>query len=140
MTRAKRKSKAIPKAEIRLSGLAAIDKNLDFGNGFSLARFRQAIEQVREQLSVYNVLLSHVDHAYRDLLRAERELSTLTGKMLLCVAVTYGRDSAEYEMVGGKRRHSRFEPPVTISRVPEVDPPEADDSHSRLSTNRPSAN
>jgi hypothetical protein len=107
MSRVKKKSVVLPKAEKRLSGMKSIDTWLDFGNGLSNDAFLSHIEAVRTQLDAYNTLLSKVDEAHRELIEREQKLSTISENMLLSVAIKYGKKSNEYEMAGGIRRGER---------------------------------
>ncbi|ASC70730.1 hypothetical protein XM38_016750 [Halomicronema hongdechloris C2206] len=47
------------------------------------------------------------DQAYDGLLDKEKQLNALSERMLLAVAVQYGKDSYEYEMAGGTRTSER---------------------------------
>lgn len=107
MSRRKKKSVVLPKAEKRLSGMKSINPKLDFGKGRSNAAFNNKINEVRAKLDTYNTLLSTVDAAYNDFIESEKELATLSEKMLANVGVEYGKDSTEYEMAGGVRRSER---------------------------------
>ncbi|CAN5839411.1 hypothetical protein BH23CYA1_BH23CYA1_23730 [soil metagenome] len=107
MARRKKKSSILPKAESRLAGMQSIDAKLDLGNGMTAATFEQEIGALRLKIQAYNTLLSKVDHASNDIQQTEKLLSSLSEKMLLSVAVKYGKDSSEYEMAGGVRRSER---------------------------------
>jgi hypothetical protein len=110
MARAKRSSRVLPKAEQRLAGLKSIEPNLDMGKGCSISALEAAMATARHKLEAYNSILSTVDAAYHEALEAERSLSNLSEKMLLSVAVQYGRTSTEYEMAGGVRRAQKVSP------------------------------
>ncbi|BCL38821.1 hypothetical protein [Nostoc sp. MS1] len=108
MPRQKRSSRILEKAQLRLSGLKAIDPNIDFGNANNLKNFTQQIEQLRIKINDYNTAISVIDASKTDIEQLERSLSALCETMLLGVAVKYGKDSSEYEMAGGVRKSDRI--------------------------------
>ncbi|MBW4564120.1 MAG: hypothetical protein KME32_23860 [Mojavia pulchra JT2-VF2] len=119
MPRAKRSSRVLEKAQLRVSGLKAINPNIDFGDANSLQNMIQKIEQLRAKLDAHNTALA-VIHAYRsDIEQLEKNLSALCEKMLLAVAVKYGKDSQEYVMAGGVRKSDRIRK-STITRLKAV--------------------
>jgi hypothetical protein len=61
------------------------------------------IIDVRQKLEDYHALLSKVDAAANDLDNSEKQLANLSNKILLGTAWQYGKESNEYEMVGGVR-------------------------------------
>ena len=107
MARRKKSSSTLDKAERRLTGIKSINEKLDLGNGMSAAAFEKEIVGLRKQISDYNTLLSKVDAAANNIASTEKALSSLAERMLLGVAMKYGKDSSEYEMAGGTRRSER---------------------------------
>lgn len=107
MARRKKNSSILPKVESRLAGMQSIDAKLDLGNGMTAANFEEEIGALRLKIKAYNTLLSKADQASNDIQQTEKLLSSLSEKMLLAVAVKYGKDSSEYEMAGGVRRSER---------------------------------
>ncbi len=107
MARLKRNSRKLMNAERRLASLKSINARLDLGNGMTIQELEASIQSVREKLQTYNTILSTVDAAYNNLLEAEQVLGGLSEKMLMAVAVKYGKNSFEYEMAGGVRRTER---------------------------------
>jgi len=125
MARPKRTSSALEKAARRAAGLAAIDPNLDLGNGLTLPAFSTLLETMRTQESTYNSALSNLDKLYREMLETERELSDMAEHMLLGVATKYGKSSVEYGMAGGipknqRRKGFRGELPPSDSESPTL--------------------
>ncbi|MGC1376685.1 MAG: hypothetical protein WA821_10690 [Anaerolineales bacterium] len=104
MARLKASSRIAAAAEKRLSALKSIDPALDLANGLSVAVYQAAIQGVQDKLFTCNTLLSQVDAATNDLRAAEKELRSLSERMLTGVASKYGKDSNEYEMAGGTRK------------------------------------
>jgi ABC-type hemin transport system substrate-binding protein len=108
MSRRKRTSRVLEKAELRSSGLRAIDSNMDFGNNCDLQNLTQSIEQLRTMLDAYNTALAVIDSSKTKIDEMEKTLSNLTDKMVRGVAFKYGKDSSEYEMAGGVRDSERI--------------------------------
>ncbi|MEH1920257.1 hypothetical protein [Nostoc sp.] len=108
MSRRKRTSRVLEKAELRSAGLKAIDSNLDFGNNCDLQNLAQSIEQLRTMLDAYNTALVLIDSSKTKIDAMEKSLSNLTDKMVMGVAFKYGKDSSEYEMAGGVRDSERI--------------------------------
>lgn len=107
MSRRKRSSVVLEKAERRLAGMQSVADDIDFGSGLTLTAYETRIEQIREKLQAYNRMLSSIDGVYNDLLAAEKELTDFSDRMLSGVGVRYGKDSSEYEMAGGRRKSER---------------------------------
>lgn len=107
MSRSKKKSTVLPKAEKRLAGMRSINPKLSFSTGLSNDAFSAQVNAVHTDLDAYNTLLSKVDEAYNKLAASEQALSTVSENMLMSVAIKYGRKSNEYEMAGGVRRSER---------------------------------
>jgi len=108
MPRAKRTSRVLAKAQLRASGLKAIDPNIDFGDNNSLQNMLQQIEQLSTKLDTHNTALAVIDASRTDIEQLEKNLGSLSEKMLLAVAVKYGKDSQEYVMAGGVRKSDRI--------------------------------
>lgn len=107
MSRLKRSSAIVDKAERRLAGLKSIKDTLDFGKGVSNQAFDTLIETTRDRVAAYNTTLSLLDADRTAMLGAEKALAELSEKMLIGVAFEYGKDSPEYEMAGGTRKSMR---------------------------------
>lgn len=107
MSRPKRTSRILEKAELRSSGLKAIDSNMDFGDNCNLQNLIKSIEQLRTMLDVYNINLAMIDSSKSKIDEMERTLNSLTDKMVRGVAFKYGKNSTEYEMAGGIRDSER---------------------------------
>ncbi|WP_315785379.1 hypothetical protein [Fischerella sp. JS2] len=116
MSRKKRTSRILEKAELRISGLKAIDPNMDFGDARTLQNMIQLIEQYRTKLDAYNTALAVIDSAKTEMKELEKKLGDLSEKMLIGVAFKYGKDSLEYEMAGGVRKSDRIHR-SSVSRI-----------------------
>ncbi|RAM50365.1 MAG: hypothetical protein C6Y22_17350 [Hapalosiphonaceae cyanobacterium JJU2] len=107
MSRRKRNSSILVKADRRIACFISIDEDLDLGNGLSIEVFTNAVENTREKLKIYNTILSKLDQASSEVSEAEQNLSTLSERMMNGIASKFGKDSSEYEMAGGTRRKQR---------------------------------
>lgn len=107
MARRKKQSATLTKAEGRLVGIKSINTKLDMGSGMSVAAYEKEIAALRQKIVGYNTTLAQLDATSNDIIDAEKKLSTLSERMLLGVAMKYGKDSSEYEMAGGTRRSER---------------------------------
>jgi hypothetical protein len=104
MSLRKRTSVILGRADLRLASLRSIDESLDLGNGLTLDSYSMLIDTLRNQLSTYNQALSTIDQTRSSIEQLERQLSSVSEKMLLGVAIKYGKESDEYVMAGGSRR------------------------------------
>lgn len=120
MVRPKKKSTVLPLAEKRVSGMKSIDAKLNLGGGCSVEAIELQLVEVRQKLEAYNTLLSRVDAAANDFQKAEKLLSGLMQKVLLGVAMTYDKESNEYEMVGGVRPSERRRSPRQTAKPTAV--------------------
>ncbi|WP_341525326.1 hypothetical protein WKK05_22340 [Nostoc sp. UHCC 0302] len=110
MSRLKRGSKVIDRAQRRIAALKSISPSLDLGNGVTIDSFAALIKTTQDKLEAYNSSLSTVDMTQEALEVTEKSLMELTEHMLLSVAARYGKNSDEYKMAGGVRRSDRKRP------------------------------
>lgn len=108
----RRSSRIIAEALERLANLKAIDPDLDLGNGLTVAAYEARINKTQTSEDTYNGILARADAAGNNFDTDEKGLRDMSSQMLSGVKVKFGRDSNEYEMVGGKRlseinRHPR---------------------------------
>lgn len=110
MGRKKRGSRVLEQAIARLNGLKTINPTLDFGNGLSVTAFEQAINSFRTKLDGYNQKLSDIDEELNTLEADERVLKDLNGRFLAGTGAMYGKNSSQYDVVGGVRLDDRKRP------------------------------
>ncbi|MCC5622307.1 hypothetical protein [Nostoc sp. CHAB 5715] len=108
MSRRKRTSRILEKAELRSSGLKSIVPSIKFDDDNNIEKLIASIEQLRTKLDAYNTALSVIDSSQSEIEEMEKNLSSLSEKMLMAVAIKYGKDSREYEMGGGVRNSERI--------------------------------
>jgi hypothetical protein len=106
--RKKKYSRSLEQAEIRASGLAAIDPNMDFGDERSLSNLVSLCDQLRDKFTEHNTALTQVDTLRTEIKDIEKTISRISSKMLVAVAFKYGKDSTEYQMAGGVRSQDRI--------------------------------
>ena len=129
MSRRKRSSIILEKAQRRVASIKAIDPTLDLGNGLSLNALSTLATDIQQKLETYNTALSTIDQSALAIQTGERSLSELSERMLLGIASKYGKYSEEYIMAGGKprktsqRRTSQSEPqPAPTPIIPATTP------------------
>jgi ABC-type hemin transport system substrate-binding protein len=119
MSRLKRTSRILEKAQLRSAGLKSIVPRIKFDEDYNLEKLIESIEQLRNKLDLYNTALSIVDSSKTEIEEMEKNLSQLSQKMLMVVAIKYGKDSREYEMAGGVRNSDRIRK-IRSSRLKNV--------------------
>ena len=110
MPRIKKTSRVVNEAANRLAGIKSIDSQLDLGNNLSTQAFGDKIAAAQTALEDYNTTLSLADEKQNIYLAREKELLEIHERMLLAVAVRYGKNSNEYEQAGGTRKSDRAKP------------------------------
>ena len=108
MSRRKRTSRILEKAELRSAGLKSIVPSIKFDDDNNIEKLIASIEQLRTKLDAYNTALSVIDSFQSEIEEMEKNLSSLSEKMLMAVAIKYGKNSREYEMGGGVRNSERI--------------------------------
>ncbi|BBD65543.1 hypothetical protein NIES4072_07820 [Nostoc commune NIES-4072] len=108
MSRQKRTSRILEKVELRASGMKSIVPSIKFEQDYTLEKLIESIEQLRNKLDVHNSALAIVDSTLTEVEEMEKKLKQLSEKMLMVVAIKFGKDSAEYEMAGGVRNSDRI--------------------------------
>ncbi|MDZ8025922.1 MAG: hypothetical protein RMY36_031905 [Nostoc sp. SerVER01] len=108
MLRKRQVSRVLEKAELRAAGLKEIDPNLDLGNGCSLKNLTELIEKLRSKMDSYNKALELIDALRIQIKESEQKLNEISERMLMGVALKYGKDSYQYMMAGGVRTSDRI--------------------------------
>jgi phosphoribosylcarboxyaminoimidazole (NCAIR) mutase len=103
-------SSAQNQAKVRLSGMKSLSETLDLGDGVSVASLEALGVEAAAKLAAYNQKLSEADTLANELNAIDKELKQLSSRALSKVAGKYGRDSSEYEAVGGVRTSERKKP------------------------------
>jgi len=114
MDRKKRKSRIVDIANQRINGIESFAPELNFGNNKSLQNYKNLTQKVETAITIYNQKMSEKNQAKKDLDQKQKELAGLNTEMLAGVKAIYGRDSKEYEKLGGtpyskrKNRKGKF--------------------------------
>ncbi|MEH2213954.1 hypothetical protein [Nostoc sp.] len=108
MTRRKRSSRILEKAEFRVAGLKAIDPKINFDDTYNLQNLTQLIDNFHNMLDEYNAAIAMIDSSRKKLDEMEKTLSQVSDKMLMGVGFKYGKNSNEYELAGGVRDSERI--------------------------------
>lgn len=119
MARQKRTSRVLEKAQLRFSGLKSIVPDIKFDEDYNLEKMIVSIEQLRTKIEGYNTALSMVDSSITEIEEMEQNLRQFCEKMLMIVAIKYGKDSREYEMAGGVRNSDRVRK-IRASRLKSI--------------------
>lgn len=115
MTRQKRNSQVLSKAKRRQAGAQSISDKLVLSKSVTLQDYSLLISTVEAKLNAYNKTLADADAQQIEVDKAESLLSAYSEKMLLGIGAEYGKDSAEYERVGGVRKSDRKRPTRRIA-------------------------
>ncbi|MEL6491206.1 MAG: hypothetical protein AAFV85_17610 [Cyanobacteria bacterium J06634_6] len=107
MARRKKNPAILNKLDERLAGLKSIGPKVDLGNGLTTASFEKEVNEFRQAVVDHNVMLSQIDDSANKIQQMEKELSISAENVLIGVKFKYGKDSSEYEMVGGTRQSDR---------------------------------
>lgn len=102
MSRRRKTAHVADKSEVQLSGLRAIDPNLNLGEGCNVATIQSKIDRLRDRVSAYNDALAVIDSTQIEIENLEKELKQLNQRAMLGVAFRYGKESDEYRLAGGK--------------------------------------
>ncbi|BAY20494.1 hypothetical protein NIES2100_02360 [Calothrix sp. NIES-2100] len=131
MSRKKRKSSVLEKVESRAAGMKLVDPTLKLDDDYSLEKLLESMEQLRNKLEVHNNALSLVDSSLTEVEEMEKNLAKLSQKMLMLIAIKYGKDSPQYETAGGVRDSDRVRK-MRSSRMKNV-AQQASDNNSKSS-------
>ena len=100
----KRRSRSIETASFRSNALTNIDETINFGRGLTSQSYQELVEEAQDQLHRYNAMLSNVDKKRNLLKRLEKQLDDANERVFSGIITQFGRDSDEYEMIGGTRK------------------------------------
>jgi hypothetical protein len=112
MERKKTKSRILTTAIQRIKEIEAFAPDLDFGNDKSLKNYKKWVQEVEQAMKIYNQKMSEKNQAKKHLDQKLKNLAGLNTEMLAGVKAIYGRDSTEYEKMGGipySKRKNRTE-------------------------------
>ncbi|WP_394796553.1 hypothetical protein [Armatimonas sp.] len=103
-------SPIVDQLRVRLSGMKSLSENLDLGDGVSVAVIDQLMIQSEAKLTIYNQKLAEADRISNELDTIDAQIKDLSSRVLAKVIGKFGRNSPEYEAVGGTRTSERKKP------------------------------
>jgi hypothetical protein len=77
---------------------------MDFGRGLSLRKYNEPAGLLGLQVDICNNMLDGIDAQRKLCLQTTRMLRSMSTRIMLGVESRYGRDSIEYQNMGGKKR------------------------------------
>ncbi len=107
MPRLKRTSATLNKAEQKLLSFKASTPSLSADEDLSPQEVIDLASELRQELDGYNTKLTDLDSAKANVDRLEKLTSEALERLVNGVAYKYGKDSREYEMIGGVRKSDR---------------------------------
>ena len=110
MSRKRRTSSVLETSQQRLAGLKSIDPEPNFSGDMTVAAFTAKVTGFTGNLGTYNQHLAALDDEQNAIDAEEEELRDWNSRWLSAIEAKYGRDSSEYEMVGGTRTSDRKKP------------------------------
>lgn len=106
----KTNSPAISEGEQRIAGMKSIESALDLGNDVTVKIGEKLLGDARQMLEDYNASLAVADGLLTAFEQKEKELQKFNARVLPAGGLKYGKDSAEYEKLGGRRESERKKP------------------------------
>jgi len=118
MARARRNSAVLETARQRLAGLKAINPPPILGPNLTVPDYETEITGCATEQDDYNRESAAMDERKNHLDARENGLRDFNRRILSAVEAQYGRDSSEYELVGGTRLSERKRPTGRPSKQP----------------------
>jgi hypothetical protein len=110
MARKRRTSQVLETSRQRLAGLKQINPEPNFGGDLTVAAFTGKITGFTGNLGTYNEHTAALDDEQNAIDTEEEELRDWNSRWLSAIEAKHGRDSSEYELVGGTRTSDRKKP------------------------------
>jgi hypothetical protein len=110
MARQKRSSAILETARKRLAGLKSISTAPSLGPNLSAESYEADINLFAGKIDAYNEKLASLDPLQNEIDALEKALGDKSSRILAGVGVQFGKDSNEYEQVGGTRSSERKKP------------------------------
>ena len=107
MARKRRTSQILETARQRLAGLKSINPEPNFGTTLTMAAYATKISGFDTKLDTYNQHLAALDDEQNTIDAEEEDLRDWNRRILSASEATYGPDSSEYELAGGRRKSER---------------------------------
>jgi len=128
-------SSILTTARNRIEALRNIDPDISLGGDITINMLTGKADELMNAIFTYNNLLANADGEANRIDELEREVRDFNERIFMGVAAIYGRDSTEYEKVGGVRKSEiPYGPRVraeTFDPNEEPEPSEETDPDSR---------
>lgn len=120
MARQKRSSAVLEAARHRLAGLKSLTTAPNLGPDLTAASLEADITVLADRIATYNEKLASLDPLLNEIGALEKALGNKSSRVLAGVGAQRGKDSDDYEQVGGTRTSERKKPGPR--KDPEPDP------------------
>ena len=100
-------SAAFQRATKKLAGLKSIQPEPDLGSELTIENLDKKLDTIQTKTASFNQRISELDALANELDALDSDLRQLDSRFLSAVAGRFGRDSSEYEAVGGTRTSER---------------------------------
>ena len=97
-------SRALDKLKFRIEAAKSFNSDFDFGNGMNVTELNEFSNDLEEAISNYNITLSDADDQRDQIRNLERQANDISDRLLSLVGGTYGKDSLQYQRMGGTRK------------------------------------
>jgi hypothetical protein len=108
----------IQNAKKRLAGMKAIDPALKINDEVTVETMEAAINRVETKIATYNGILASADQMLNEIDADIVTMNDLSGRVLSGGKSKFGKDSSEYEVLGGTRASERKKPQRKIITSP----------------------
>lgn len=98
------RSQPLDKLKFRVEALKSVKPDFDFGNGMTASELEQFESELEEAINSYNNVLADADDLRDQIHELERQANDVSERLLAQVVANYGRDSLEYQRMGGTRK------------------------------------
>lgn len=100
----KTRSRPLSKLKFRHEAAKSVKSDFDFGNGIDVDNLEQFIDELESSINTYNSMLSDADDQRTVIRNLERQANDVSDRLLSLVGGSYGKDSQEYQRIGGVRK------------------------------------
>jgi hypothetical protein len=99
----RRDSKVFSEGEVSVTEFESVDPAMDFGGDAKLSNLKDLLVKGKTLQTTYNEALTKIDPMVNELNQTEKDIKKMKSRLKQGVGTRYGKDSSEYEMVGGTR-------------------------------------
>lgn len=110
MARQKRSSAVLEAARRRLASMKSLKNQPSLGAELSAAAFEADITALDARITAYNAQLAALDPMLNEIEQKETELNDKSSRILAGAGAQFGKNSDEYEQLGGTRTSERKRP------------------------------